>query len=196
MEQTTDGRAALVIIDLQNGFFEDPVLARERPRIVEATNSLAERARAAGAPVFTVVTEHARDRCTWTLNMRDDDQGFNFEGSTQASLLADLHLPGSQRIAKLRDSAFLGTDLAQRLRLAGAGRVLLAGVSAQSCVAQTGADAFAHDFRVAYATDAIGSPKPQLGSRILNFICEEYRQDCVAGAAAEQWLRPAVGARG
>ena len=94
MEQTTDGRAALVIIDLQNGFFEDPVLARERPRIVEATNTLAERAREAGAPVFTVVTEHARDRCTWTLNMRDDDQGFNFEGTTQASLLSDLHLPG------------------------------------------------------------------------------------------------------
>ena len=189
MEQTTDGRAALVIIDLQNGFFEDPVLARERPRIVEATNTLAERAREAGAPVFTVVTVHARDRCTWTLNMRDDDQGFNFEGTTQASPLSDLHLPGSHRILKLRDSAFLGTDLAQRLRLAGVGRVLLTGVSAQSCVAQTGADAFAHDFRVAYATDAIGSPKPQLGTRILNFICEEYRQDCLAGAAAEQWLR-------
>ncbi|GAA3680100.1 cysteine hydrolase [Arthrobacter ginkgonis] len=189
MEQTTLSRAALVVIDLQNGFFEDPVLARERPRIVDATNALAERARAAGAPVFTVVTEHARDRSTWTLNMRDDDQGFNFEGTTQASLLSDLHLPGSHCVVKLRDSAFLNTDLAQRLRLAGVGRVLLTGVSTQSCVAQTGADAFAHDFRVAYATDAIGSPQPQLGSQILNFICEEYRQDCLAGAAAEHWLR-------
>jgi len=189
MERTADGRAALVVIDLQNGYFEDPVLARDRPRIVEATNALAERARAAGAPVFNVVTEHARDRCTWTLNMRDDDQGFNFEGTTQASPLSDLHLPGAHRITKLRDSAFLGTDLSQRLHLAGVGRVLLAGVSTQSCVMQTGADAFAHDFRVAYAVDAIGSPQPQLGARILDFICEEYRQDRLAGGAAEDWLR-------
>jgi nicotinamidase-related amidase len=189
VEQTTDRSAALVIIDLQNGFFEDPVLVRDRSRIVEATNTLAERARAAGAPVFTVVTEHARDRSTWTLNMRDDDQGFNFGETTQASLLSDLHLPGAHRIAKLRDSAFLGTNLAHRLRVAGVGRVLLAGVSTQSCVAQTGADAFAHDFRVAYATDAIGSAQPQLGSQILNFICEEYRQESLAGAAAERWLR-------
>ncbi|GER23103.1 isochorismatase [Zafaria cholistanensis] len=188
MEQKSKDRAALVVIDLQNGFFEDPVLSRDRTRIVESTNTLAEQARAAGAPVFTIVTEHAQDRCTWTLNMRDDGQGFNFAGTAQASLLPGLHLPGAHRVAKLRDSAFLGTDLAQRLRLAGVEKVLLAGVSAQSCVAQTGADAFAHDFRVAYATDAIGSPKPELGSRILDFICDEYRQECLAGAAAEAWL--------
>ena len=61
--------------------------------------------------------------------------------------------------------------------------------------AQTGADAFAHDFRVAYATDAIGSPQPQLGSQILSFICDEYRQECLSGTAAEQWLRPELGAK-
>jgi nicotinamidase-related amidase len=79
-------------------------------------------------------------------------------------------------IVKTRDSAFLGTDLAQRLRNLEVDTVVLAGASTHSCVAQTAADAFDHNFRVVYAADATGTEGPAAADAVLAVLCREYRQ--------------------
>ena len=56
---------ALVLIDLQEDFFDDPELKRCRADVSDACNLLVDRARAAGAPVVVVRTVHAADRSTW-----------------------------------------------------------------------------------------------------------------------------------
>ena len=120
--------------------------------------------------------------------MRADDQGFNFSGTPQAGPLDGLVIPpGSHTVVKIRDSAFHGTDLAQRLRTLGVTRVLLCGIEAENCVALTGRDAFAHDFEAAYAVDAIASAKAERGERALRDNSDEVRQPLLRHDALDRW---------
>jgi nicotinamidase-related amidase len=80
-------------------------------------------------------------------------------------------------LVKTRDSAFFDTDLAARLRNLGANRLVLCGISTHSCVAQTAIDAFAHNFRVAVARDAVASENVDLSQALLAFLEDEMRQD-------------------
>ncbi|WP_247827522.1 cysteine hydrolase family protein [Arthrobacter antioxidans] len=179
------GRTALLIIDMQNAFFEDEALAVQQEALVAACNGLIDAARRGRAPVLVARTEHLRDGSTWTRSMLDDGQGFIFRGSRQADAVAGLRVDGIDVVTKARDSAFFGTDLAARLRGLDVDHLVLAGVSTHSCVAQTGADAFAHDFRVSYARDAIGSTNQQYAEAMLEIMSVGYRQPVLDRMEAE-----------
>lgn len=181
-------RSALLIIDLQRGFFESDDMAAQEDRIVAATNELMRQAAARDLPIFHVVTEHARDKTTWTLSMLSDDQGFNFTGTQQAEPLPDLdRVPGIHLIKKIRDSGFHATDLAQRLRLARVTRLVIAGVESENCVALTAREAFAYDFEAAIALDAVGSRKPERGRQALEDNRDEVRQPLLRLAEVADW---------
>jgi nicotinamidase-related amidase len=167
---------AVLFVDLQEGFFEFPDLQDTRALLIEESNWLAAQAHAGGHPVFVVNTVHREDKSTWTLKMLQDDQGFNFEGTRQAGLLDGLDLEPARHLDKTRDSAFFGTDLLDQLRDAGARRLVLAGVTAESCVSATGRDAFAHDFEVVYARQAIASSDAERGWTDLENVSADFRQ--------------------
>jgi nicotinamidase-related amidase len=167
----------VVVIDMQNAYFEDPALGRRRDELVEACNALMDAAQSRGAKVLLVKTEHERDKSTWTLNMLEDNQGFIFRGSEQADFVPGLATAGLPQLVKTRDSAFLGTDLLWRLRNWDSDTIVLAGVSSHNCVAQTGADAFGHNIRVVYATEATGSEDREAEKALLSILTREYRQE-------------------
>ena len=171
---------AVLIIDMQNAYFEDPALAPHRERTVAACNALITAATAQGLPVLLVKTEHERDRSTWTLNMLDDQQGFIYRGSDQADFVPGLHTSGLPQLTKTRDSGFMGTDLLWRLHNWQVQTLVLAGVSAHNCIAQTAADAFAHNFRVVHAVDAIDGNEPALQAFTQELLAREYRQKMLA----------------
>ncbi|MHA7285668.1 cysteine hydrolase family protein [Arthrobacter sp. MDT3-44] len=179
---------ALLIIDMQNAFFEDEVLAGAQKALVDACNALIDAAQRGRTPVLVARTEHLPDRSTWTVSMLDDDQGFIFRGTHQADAVEGLRVGGLETVTKTRDSAFFGTDLAERLRGHGVERLVLAGVSTHNCVAHTGADAFAHDFRVSYVLDAIGSTNAQYAAAMLEILSVEYRQAVISRSEAEALL--------
>jgi nicotinamidase-related amidase len=54
--------------------------------------------------------------------------------------------------------------------------VVLAGVSTHNCIAQTGADAFAHNIRVTYAEDAMASEDNKDAMDMLRILSSSYRQ--------------------
>jgi nicotinamidase-related amidase len=87
---------------------------------------------------------------------------------------------GLPQLVKTRDSAFLGTDLLWRLRNWESDTIVLAGVSTHNCVAQTGADAFGHNIRVIYATDATGSEDRESAEALLSILSKEYRQEALS----------------
>ena len=167
---------ALLIIDMQNAYFEAPELAAQRERLVTSCNTLLEGFTSRGHKALLVGTEHERDKSTWTLNMLDDDQGFIFRGSEQAEAVPGLATDGLPQLNKTRDSAFMGTNLLSRLRNWGADEVVLAGVSTHNCIAQTGADAFACNIRVTYAEDAMASEDSQDAADMLRILSTTYRQ--------------------
>ncbi|MGQ1838814.1 cysteine hydrolase family protein [Kocuria turfanensis] len=175
--QRTEGRTALLVIDMQNSYFDFPELEEQRESVTAKVNELIAAAREGGCPVLLIRTQHERDRSTWTVNMHDDGQGFAYPGTEQSQYVAGLDTEGGVGLVKTRDSAFFDTDLAARLRNLDANRLVLCGISTHSCVAQTAIDAFAHNFRVAVARDAVASENADLSQALLAFLEDEMRQD-------------------
>lgn len=171
---------ALLVIDMQNAFFEDPGLDEHRDRVVSGCNELIDGFKSAGHKVLLVRTEHERDKSTWTLNMLDDDQGFIFRGSNQADFVSGLQVDGHPQLVKTRDSAFVDTDLLARLRNWNVEKVVLAGVSTHNCLAHTAADAFARNIRVTYAQDAMASEDKEAEADTLRILTDEYRQSVLS----------------
>lgn len=167
---------AVLVIDMQNAFFEDPVLSSCREGVTVACNELIAAAQERATKVLLVKTEHEEDKSTWTLNMLEDDQGFIFRNTAQAQFVSGLAVKGLPQMVKTRDSAFLGTDLLLRLRNWNVDTIVLAGVSTHNCIAQTAADAFGHNLRVIYAAEATASENPKAAAAVQDILCREYRQ--------------------
>ncbi|MEV7397359.1 isochorismatase family cysteine hydrolase [Aeromicrobium sp. NPDC092404] len=170
---------ALVIVDMQVDYFNDGELERCRDDLVAACNTLFERATAAGAPVVEVRTEHRPDRSTWALNMREDDSGMVIEGTPGVDPVPGLRTEGALRVVKTRDSAFFRTDLEDLLRSRGVESIALVGVSTESCIATTAADAYARDLRVVLVDEAVASIDPGLNRRTQEQLEQQYRQPTV-----------------
>lgn len=182
------GETALIVIDMQNSYFELPGLS-DKKDVVGPVNELIAAAHEAGRPVVLVRTEHQPDGSTWTLNMREDRQGFAFPGSEQAQFLADLDTRDHVEIVKTRDSAFHETRLSEELQRLGVAHVLLCGISTHSCVAQTATAAFAQNLHAAVAIDAVTSENEALSEALLAFLHEEMRQPLLDQAASVALLR-------
>lgn len=164
---------ALLLIDLQAGFFTSETLKLARKNLVEASNKLIAAARDNGVPVFLITTEHSRDRSTWTLNMLDDDQGYLFHNDPSAELVEGLDTKDVTRVEKTRDSAWFGTDLDLRIRNLDVDRVVVAGVSTHGCIAQTVRDAYARNIRTAIASDAIADDRESYQDFMLEQLVDD-----------------------
>lgn len=188
-QHRTGGRTALLVIDMQNSYFEFPELEEQRESVTEKVNELIRAAREGDCPILLVRTQHDRDRSTWTVNMHDDDQGFAYPGTEQADYVAGLDTEGGIGLIKTRDSAFFGTDLVHRLHNLGVTHLVLCGISTHSCVSQTATDAFAHNFRAAVARDSVASENPELSRALLTFLEDEMRQEILEQPDAVARLR-------
>lgn len=189
MKQTPARGLALLLIDLQNAYFEASELARAQHRLTERANELIHVARTIDRPVVLVRTVHARDRSTWTVNMLEDGEGFAFPGTDQAAFIDGLDTTGVIDVRKTRDDAFHRTDLAARLRELAITHLLIGGVSTHSCIATTATSAFAHDFHAAIAKDVIASENPDLSAAMLDFLTDEMRQPVLDQAQSMGLLR-------
>lgn len=183
-------RTALLLVDLQEAFFEVPALADFRADVLAAVTSLADGAREAGAPILLVTTEHSRDRSTWTLSMLEDDQGYLFHGDPSTAVVHELDTSGMTSIEKTRDSAWFGTDLALRLRNLGVDRVLIAGVSTHACIAQTARDAYAHNVRAAVVEEAVADERTEHMRTVLDLLVEDRQAEVITveEALARRWV--------
>lgn len=187
---SVEHESALLLIDLQESFFEAPALRAERGAVVRAVTELADAARAQGVPIFLITTEHSRDRSTWTLRMLEDDQGYLFHGDPGTEVIGELDTTGTTRIEKTRDSAFFGTDLGLRLRNLGKERVVIAGVSTHACISQTARDAYANNIRAAIATDAIADDRPEHKDRILEVLAADQQAELLrTDRILDRWSR-------
>lgn len=151
----TADRDALLLIDLQNAFFDDAGLAQHQTALETAANTLSEAAHRADIPVIIISTEHSRDESTWTLNMLSAGEGFLFHGDEGTQVIPGINTEGATQMEKTRDSAFFGTDLHLRLQNLQVSRIVLAGVSTHGCIAQTTRDAYSHNLRVTLVSDAV-----------------------------------------
>lgn len=117
--------------------------------------------------------------------MLADDEGFAFAGDPAAQYLPKLVIEGTIELIKTRDSAFLHTELEERLIAWNVRRMVLAGVSTHTCIAATAADAYALNIDVLLVDDATASHLPYTHRPVLDMLQNEYRQKVEATAGVE-----------
>jgi ureidoacrylate peracid hydrolase len=160
-------RTALVVIDLQNAFMEDPVghaVVGGAAGVVPAVNRLAAAVRQAGGGVFWVKMTHD-DACLgdWSIafemltpERRLKRIGALTEGTRGHELWAALDVrPEDEIVLKYRYSGFLpGTsDLADRLRARGFDTLLITGTVTNVCCESSARDASMLNFRTIMVSD-------------------------------------------
>ena len=133
-------RAALLVIDVQQGLCAGPYAAHDSVAVIARINGLLLRARAAQALVVLVQHEEA--------------EGLVY-GSAEWQLADGLAaLPTDARVRKQASSAFHQTRLPTLLQAQGIERVLVCGLQSDYCVDSTVRSALEHHYAVTLVSDA------------------------------------------
>jgi nicotinamidase-related amidase len=151
---STKGRVALLVLDLITDFeFPDGLRVRRELHMREpAIRTLLARARRQRVPVIYVNDNLGR----WRSDSRALLAHCTEEHRPGATLVRSLAPQASDYIVlKPRHSAFFGTPLAALLDELRVDTLLLAGISAESCVWMTACDAHTHGFRLIVPADSI-----------------------------------------
>jgi len=166
---TLDPKTALVLIDLQHGIVAPPAVPYSGADVVARSKELADAFRAHGLPVVLVNVSFSPDFADapqgrdefGPADDDDDDDGDN--GDDNKGLPADFAVIvdelGAQdsdiRVTKHQWGAFHGTDLDTQLRRRGVTQIVLAGLVTSRGVDTTAREAYAHNYSVTFATDAM-----------------------------------------
>ena len=167
---------ALVVVDVQNDFLPGGALAVPHgERVLEPLNRCMELFRRLRRPVFLTRDWHPADHGsfrayggTWPPHC--------VAGTRGAEFAAALHQPAEAGIVSKGTaasdegySAFAGTDLADKLRLAGVSRIAVGGLATDYCVLRSVLDAIERGFGVVVLLDAVAAVdlQPRDGERAL-----------------------------
>ena len=153
MKQET---TAMIIIDLQQEFFENGRLAQHREELVSATNELADAAHNHDIPVIWIRQEYKVDLSDAPLYNRKNSKLVTIENTDGCKLLPELHIiKDDHHIIKKRYSAFYNTDLEKLLKDLSVDTLIVTGINTMTCVRTTAIDAYQRDFNVILALDAV-----------------------------------------
>ncbi|SDH94568.1 Nicotinamidase-related amidase [Pseudomonas benzenivorans] len=132
---------ALLIIDVQQALCTGEEAAFESDRVIERINTVAEKARAAGAAV--VLIQHEEERGP----LQFDSAGWQLAQGLVTT-------PGDLRVRKATPDSFHRTDLIQRLQEREISRLLICGLQSDFCVDTTTRRALALGYEVVLVADA------------------------------------------
>lgn len=135
--------ATLIVIDVQEGWDDPRHPARNNPDAEDKIAQLLERWRTMGRPV--IHTQHCSTEPDSPL--RPDQPGWRFKAIVEPR-------PGEVILQKTVNSAFIGTDLEERLRRAGCDTVVITGLTTDHCVSTTARMAGNLDFHTFVVSDA------------------------------------------
>jgi nicotinamidase-related amidase len=134
--------AALMVIDVQNGLFDEG--AFEPERLLKQVKSLIDHARSNGVPVIYV--QHNEDP-KWGGSLVAGQRGHEIHASIAPQ-------PGDTIIQKWNPSAFMDTNLQAVLEEKGIKRLVLSGMQSEVCVDTTCRDAYSRGYNVILASNA------------------------------------------
>ena len=133
--------SALLIIDVQRGFFDPTPRPFEADQVVERSNQLSRRARAAGMPVIFLHHEDAADDMV--------------PGTERWQLQRDLVREDSDAVVrKTTPDSFLRTDLGDLLSRANVKQLVICGYATEACIDSTTRRASALGYPVVLVADA------------------------------------------
>ena len=155
---------ALLVIDVQQGLFEEPIPVYQADEVLKNINALVDRAHAAGVPVFWVQhstkTDLIEETHDWRLH------------------LALRPLTTDHFIRKHHGNAFQDTPLSGELDALKIDRVVVVGLVTDGCVQATCKGAYALSYDVTLVEDAHSTESPD-GRHVIEHWNEKLSQGIV-----------------
>ncbi|TWB45530.1 hydrolase [Nitrospirillum pindoramense] len=163
---------ALVLIDLQHGIMNLSLAPYTGAEVLARSKALAERFRAAGAPVVLVRVAFAPDFSDAPRQPVDQPMAVPPGGypSNWSTLDDGLVQSGDIIITKRQWGAFHGTDLDLQLRRRGITTIVLAGIATNIGVESTARAAWEHGYALVLPTDAMTTFSAEMQDFALNTI--------------------------
>lgn len=163
------GKAALLIIDMQNDFVLEgrPYRVAGAQQVVPKIQSVIREFRRRSLPVIHILRIHRADGSDVEIIRKDRfmKQPFAVAGTHGAAVIDELApLPGEYIIEKIRMSAFIGTELDLLLRTLGVTTVVVTGIQTPNCIRTTVFDAIAYNYPVVLVDDAVGASSDEVHS--------------------------------
>jgi nicotinamidase-related amidase len=155
---------ALVLIDLQKGIVGNPQLSpRPGSEIVARSIGIAEKFRAAHAPVVLVRVAFARDYADMPSRLVDQPMQLPEGGLPDewSEIVEGLQAPGDLVVLKRQWGAFYGTDLDLQLRRRGIRTIVLGGISTNFGVESTARAGWEHGYDLVIAEDLCAGPSDE-----------------------------------
>jgi nicotinamidase-related amidase len=153
-------KAALVLIDLQQGVVSRPSAPRSGPEVVRNASRLAARFRELGSTVVLVRVAFQPDFKDVLNAPSDTPMQFNPRALPPdwADLVPEIGpQPGDLVITKRQWGAFHGTELDLQLRRRDVRTIILGGISTNIGVESTARSAYEHGYAQLFAEDAMTS---------------------------------------
>lgn len=134
---------ALIVIDVQQGLFERSTPIYEAEKVLENINTLIDKARQTGVPVFFI--QHSNDK---TL----------VKGTDAWQLHPEIRpLAGEDVIHKLHGNAFIDTGLHDELQKRNVGVLVITGLVTHGCVRATSLGGLDEGYKVLLVSDGHSS---------------------------------------
>lgn len=163
-------RTALIVVDMENDFVAEgaPLDTPGAREILPKLRGALEICREVGIRVIYTTHVHRRDGSDlglFGLSPKIRDGEALADGTPGVEIYPEIApQPGEHVIRKHRYSAFFGTDLDMILRGWGVDTVIIAGATTENCCHATARDAFFHDYKVVFLSDATATfDYPDLG---------------------------------
>jgi nicotinamidase-related amidase len=156
--------SVLILIDLQEGIIGRPFAPRSGSDVLSAGRTLAERFRAAGAPVVLVRVTFADNYADAPPSNVDSPMQLPPGGMPESwSRLAEgLAAPGDIHVVKRQWGAFHGTELDLQLRRRGVRTVVVGGIATNFGVESTVRAAWEHGYDVVVPEDVCATMSPDM----------------------------------
>ena len=203
-EKIAPGRAALIVVDVQNDFCADDGAFARLGRDVGALHPVVDRievlvaaARAAG--VLIVFLQYCQnDRTESDVHLEQRSRGragvrYCEEGTDGADFYRVSPQPGEPVVKKHRYSGFVDTELDLVLRSSDIASLIMTGIATSGCVEATARDGFMRDYYVVLVEDCCGSYSSVLHEGTLQNISEAYGIVAQSDAIMSEWERAGRG---
>jgi nicotinamidase-related amidase len=175
-----DPKSALVVIDLQKGIVDAPVI-HSTDEILARSSNLAGAFRRRGLPVVLVnVAGGAPGRTEANRSGFTPPPGWT-------DLVDELDVqPEDHLVTKHRRSAFAGTSLHDHLQQLGVTQVVLSGISTTSGVESTARAAYDHGYNVVLVIDAMTDLDPDAHRNSVERIFPKLGETATTGEILER----------
>lgn len=172
---------ALVIIDMQNYFFNYEKREIALPSLVDSINNLIEWAKNHEIPIFQVITIHKKNRYIQNLMVNEKDCFALIEGTKEAKIVSGINYDENQiLIKKTRQDTFINTNFENKLEELDIDTLIFSGVFTHGCVGKTAITAFQKGYRTILSKQATLSDKSN-DEKVMFEVIENDQQQFMMG---------------